>query len=152
YQSHPELSGEYERLRSEVNTPLTDHPAGELGEQIWKHHTKVVQELDKCIIQIRHLPGLERFLLGASAKELQRQASFGPIVTVNATDVRSDAIIINPNQIKLVPLPAFSAETLRSWKCQNLTEFSLKDLGKKNKKYRAFLSWIWTACVQTVVD
>lgn len=72
--------------------------------------------------RIRGLPGINRFLLGAAAHELQQQATSTPLVIVNVTDIHSDAIIVNPDQIQLLRLPAFSATTLRSWKRQRLQQ------------------------------
>ncbi|OQV09889.1 CHAT domain-containing protein [Cladophialophora immunda] len=151
YNSYPEQAAEYDRLRMEVNTDPAEYHTGELSEQMRKWRTKAVQELEECIDHIRHLPGYERFLLSASVKELQQQAAAGPIIFVNVNDIRSDAIIITSDRIQLLPLPAFSAKVLRSWKRDRLTEFSRSDFGKKNKKHRIFLSWLWDACVQPIV-
>jgi hypothetical protein len=116
YQLYPEEAKKYERLRRGANTIPSDTTASNLQEQVWKRRAQVITELEDYIERIRRLPGLERFLLGASAQELQQQASDGPIIVVNVTDIRSDAIIIKQDQILSLELPKFPAEELRSWK------------------------------------
>ena len=154
-QLYPEDAIDYERLRSEVNAIPSENltAATESHEDVWKQRARAIQELEEeCIDRLRHLPGLERFLLGASASEIQQQASAEPIVMVNATVIRSDAIIIRLDQIQSMSLPLFSVQVLRSWKRKNLTDFTTKTFGKQNKKFCEFLSWVWESCVQTVVD
>ena len=148
----PTEAKEYERLRQEVNTVPSDTAIHEGGEQMWKRRVKAVQEMEECIERIRRYPGLERYLLGASAQELQQHAATGSIIIVNVTDIRSDAIIVAKHQIRSLELPTFSAKRLQSWKRQKWTEFSSGTFRKKNKKYRDFLSWMWISCVQIVVN
>jgi hypothetical protein len=57
-------------------------------------HFEALEELEECTSSIRQLPGHERFLLGPTLDELREMTSEGPIVMVNVTDIRNDAIIV----------------------------------------------------------
>ncbi|RAH39781.1 CHAT domain-containing protein, partial [Aspergillus brunneoviolaceus CBS 621.78] len=49
-------------------------------------------QLEKCLAGIRQQPGYERFLLKPPVEELVAQATHGPLVTINMTDIGSHAI------------------------------------------------------------
>ncbi|KAF8122938.1 TPR-like protein [Boletus edulis] len=51
-------------------------------------------EMQRIIINIRELPGLSRFLLPSLFSELQRAASGGPVIIVNASQYSCDALVI----------------------------------------------------------
>jgi CHAT domain-containing protein len=66
--------------------------------------TKLVEERDALISQIRSRPGLEGFLRAPSYTTLRSAASCGPIVIVNHCKWRSDIIIIFHNYLPcLIP-------------------------------------------------
>lgn len=62
------------------------------------------QELDRYILEIRQLPGFQRFLLGPTAQELKESAVHGPIVVFNITGTRIDVIIITSSTIESLQL------------------------------------------------
>ncbi|EXJ73716.1 uncharacterized protein A1O5_03478 [Cladophialophora psammophila CBS 110553] len=150
--SCPEEAKLYESLRAEVNVPAGDPLDAGGQQQKAKSRQDAVVNLEKCIHRIRAIPGHERFLLGATAQELQQQAKNGPVAIVNVTQLRADAILVSKSGINLVPLPDFSFQSIQGWIDLGLTNFTRSDYGKKNKLYRAFLAWIWKACVQVVLE
>jgi len=78
-------------------------------------HREAVKELDECIHSIRQLPGHERFLLGPTLDELKGWASEGPMVVVNVTDVRSDAIIVTNSGVNSMRLPKLTETDAIKW-------------------------------------
>lgn len=152
YRMFPQQAEEYDRLRKEVNANTYQFRSGESNQERLNNRIDAAEQLEECICRIRQLPGLERFLLGASTAEVLQQAQFGPIVVVNVTDIRSDAIIVDEQRIELICLPTFSALNLRSWDNQRFTEFTRANLGHKNKMYLQFLAWLWESCVKVVLD
>lgn len=57
------------------------------------------------LVEIRKIPGFERFQFPPSSDDLMAMAKDGPIVTFLSTACRSDAIIITTLAISSLPLP-----------------------------------------------
>ena len=49
---------------------------------------------------IRRLPGFERFLLAPTDNELKAAAVSGPVVVINVSDYRCDALIIEKHRAR----------------------------------------------------
>ncbi|KAM7209968.1 CHAT domain containing protein [Rhypophila decipiens] len=54
--------------------------------------------------------------------------------------------------IKALNLPKLSASEARNWLSKDWHRGSRSDRPQKNKEYLDFLSWLWQACVQPVLD
>jgi tetratricopeptide (TPR) repeat protein/CHAT domain-containing protein len=66
---------------------------------------KLIRRWDDLISRIRKLPGFEDFLGTPSYNKLQAAAEHGPIIFLNASEIRCDAIIIPPaGEPTLIPL------------------------------------------------
>jgi tetratricopeptide (TPR) repeat protein len=65
----------------------------------------LADELEAVIAAARALPGMDRFLLPPKAAELLAQAGQGPIVVVNISAYRCDALVLTDNGLRLRPLP-----------------------------------------------
>jgi hypothetical protein len=102
--SHPEKAATYERLRSEVNISVQKFEDEHQRQGQLIRHLDAVKELGGCIHEIRQLPEHRRFLLGPTPEQLKSWASEGPIVVVNITDIRSDAIIVTDSSIEFIEL------------------------------------------------
>jgi len=55
---------------------------------------KLVEERDRLILQIRTLPGFERFLTAPSFNTLRSAAALGPVIIINHCELRSDILIL----------------------------------------------------------
>lgn len=150
-QSDPEKAAKYDRLRTELNTPIREW---DVHHDLAKRRMTVARELEACISDIRQLPGQERFLLGPISEELKSCATEGPIVVVNITDFRSDVIIVSKSVIKAVELAGLTAPQVQSrvQKTRYEKDMNPEERGKKNKQYREFLSWLWLNCVKPVFE
>lgn len=149
--THPALCALYECLRLEVNTPVESTTSPQTGERISSRRPDALKELDKCIQDIRHLPGFGSFQQGLSAEQIRSASNEGSVIVVNVTSLRSDAIIVSSAGIKLVPLPGFNAVQAQSWIYQDLTSASSGARGVKNKAFLQFLAWLWCGCVKDVL-
>lgn len=149
----PEKAGTYERLRTEVNMPIYDTEDPKERQRLARRRIAAVKELEDCIHQIREIPGYDRFLRGPTLEELKQQAAEGPIVVVNITDIRSDAIIISAAAIQHINLAKQTASKAEKWIQQDLTSFvNIFEYGQNNRKYCLFLLWLWLACVKPVLE
>ncbi|KAJ5772185.1 hypothetical protein N7520_002714 [Penicillium odoratum] len=151
-QSHPEKAAAFDRLRSEVNMPVNEDKDLDVRRHRMTRRLEAVKELEETISIIRRLEGFERFLLGPTLDELKKQATEGPIVVVNVTDIRSDAIIVSQSAVKSVRLPQLTDEDTKKWLNQELTTYrNPQERGKKNKRYLEFLRWLWSNCVEIIL-
>ncbi|KAF2875168.1 CHAT domain-containing protein [Massariosphaeria phaeospora] len=147
----PELYMQYEKLRLEVDRPSRS-TRNTLGRQISTSRTGALAELEECFQKIQRLRGSRGLLHGLAATKMKACAASGSIIVVNATALRSDAIIITPDAITAIPLPKLTTEKAEYWIQQDLTTYpSLDEVGTKNKSWRAFLTWLWHACVRPVM-
>lgn len=137
----------FENLQAQLNKPVTAE-----GGDPKTPRSIIVQNLDQCINRIRLLPGHEQFLHPPSPKEIKEMATNGPIVVINVTQIRSDAILISTSSIQALPLPQFQASEIRQWSAQDLLDFDQKTEGDKNREYTKFLSWLWDTCVGPVLQ
>lgn len=110
-QQHPDLAKEFCRLRDVFDTP--DGMAGVSGT--WDNRNqgklgsasriKADRGLRDAFGKIRLCQGFERFALPPTGDEIKAAANPDPIVVMNATALRSDAILSTKNHIRLLELP-----------------------------------------------
>ncbi|KAH0592872.1 hypothetical protein MHUMG1_09325 [Metarhizium humberi] len=110
-QQHPDLAKEICRLRDVFGTP--DGMAGVSGT--WNNRNqgklgsasriKTDRGLRDVLGKIRLYQGFERFALPPTEDEIKAAANPDPIVVMNATALRSDAILITKNHIRVLELP-----------------------------------------------
>ncbi|KAF2259441.1 hypothetical protein CC78DRAFT_621006 [Lojkania enalia] len=150
--AHPELCERYEGLRLEVDRLAKDITNDHTRRTASMRRTEVIAKLEECVQDIQQLPAFSRFCKSLTAEQMQSCCIEGSIVVVNITNIRSDAIIITTDKIKVIPLPILSAQEVKHWVSQDLTTTSLSDRGRKNKAYIRFLSWLWHGCVKPVLD
>ncbi|RPB27802.1 hypothetical protein L211DRAFT_778853 [Terfezia boudieri ATCC MYA-4762] len=81
-EQYPELAKDYDSLRQELDSP-----------------NKVVKDLDNILLQIRQKPGFKYFLRAESEEYFLSAAQEGPIVVLNVTELRSDAILLSKSQM-----------------------------------------------------
>ena len=106
--SHPHLGAQ---LRAIWET-LDHADSSKVNSQ---RRMEIASESEKLISHVRSLSGFERFLLPKKFEELREAARSGPIVILNASSLRCDALILaSPSEIYHVPLEACPFEVLTS--------------------------------------
>jgi hypothetical protein len=146
----PALADRFVRLRdaldSESNDPDRRH--------LWAH------EWQDVLDAIRARPDFTHFLLPMSAEQIRAAATDGPIVMVNVSSRRSDALVIRPEKITAVPLPfgrhtmaanafTFAASLEALLDTASLAENQAAEL---NRNIRTAIRWTWDALVQPVLS
>ncbi|KAI9573099.1 CHAT domain-containing protein [Boletus coccyginus] len=132
-------------------SPLLDHTQSSavrpLGVEADTHRMLAI-ERDKLLHKIRGFPGFERFLLHKEFSRLRTSAHSGPVVILNTTESRSDALIVlaDVDHVIHVPLPDFTFE--RSTVLQKMLERSLgpsRDIHPDERKAKQVIasSRIW---------
>ncbi len=79
---------------------LTREWKEEFARELGKQRREALAEIEICTDKIRKLSGYERFQMSQEIDELKRQATQGPILVVNISDVSADAIILTPSEVR----------------------------------------------------
>ena len=164
------MSKEYDSLRLKAYARVEEKQPI-LREKLLKECRQAASSLEDCLNRIRQKQGYERFLLEPTVHELQQNANKGPIVIVNVTDIRCDAIIVSTAEIQAIPLPEMNSRQAPSSFHQRLARYrkidsqSLRiyerdienDLeGNDHVQLDAnagidYMSWLWSNCVKIIM-
>ena len=141
------LADEFTRLASSIRNAL-NLPGTDQHERLC--HLNL--ELQRVVTNIRNLPGLSRFLLPSLFPDLQRAASEGPVIIVNASKFRCDALIVFLDRDPVhIPLQ-ITQEGARglSKELHTLTARATRD--DVTKELAFFLRNLWDQIVSPIVD
>jgi len=139
----------------------------------WNMQRKLTIERGALLKTVRQLPGFDDFLLPATFHSLVAAADFGPIIILNCSSKRCDAIIMFPGgQLVHVGIPKVDSEAVT--KHYDLLRSALRRFGIHSRETRdmdgehragrpmprrgddgetamnTVLSWIWTYIVSVV--
>jgi hypothetical protein len=121
-------------------------PLSEIDAQLYRRRAEKWEEL---VHRIRDVPGFHDFLLPLSISTLRTAAAEGPVVIINSSQFRCDAVIIPPRgDLVLVPLPDITATELESLahdcsrKSKSL-KIPSKDYNMPSEKLEQALNRIW---------
>ncbi|VTO92598.1 unnamed protein product [Fusarium graminearum] len=103
-------------------------------------HYRQTNDIDALLDEIRHNPGFEDFLTAPTKENVKNAASYGPIVVINVSQLRRDAILVERDQIRSIPLPQLTIEYLKS-NSQEIHTVSPK-----------VLEWLWDTIVEPVLN
>ncbi|MFJ5780045.1 CHAT domain-containing protein [Streptomyces sp. NPDC093094] len=113
-------------------------------------------EWEELVRRIRDLPGTRSILVAPTIEELIAQADDGPLVMVNVSRYRSDALIVAPDGVRAVPLPDLHAELpdrLRQFRALLSPDYApLAQHLKAEDPLRHTLDWLWSAVAEPVLD
>jgi len=132
-----------------VDSPLAsagppDLPTERLYTQQSAIHRRmqVAQDVNDILLEIRQKPGFEDFLCAESEASLLLAAQQGPIVVLNATALRSDAILLTKTAVQSITLLHLSHASMRKYS-------GTDRLG--NEVQGEFLEWLWKGAIQPVL-
>lgn len=125
------------------------------------HHPLILQDREKTLyndIRQRGNPG--SLYNDFDENDLKRLAAFGPIVILNITELRSDAIMISTNSLQSIPLPLASEETCRRTynQLKQLLQILKSDNNPQDQwdtsdnSLHEILLWLWTAIVDPIFE
>ncbi|KAK8855360.1 CHAT domain-containing protein [Apiospora arundinis] len=139
---HPDLARTFISLRARLDGPAFRSPLQATAEGPLRtaqregdQRREAAAQLEIVVQEIRGLPGFERFLLPPSEAEVCRAAEHGPIVVVNASSHRCDALIVDHSGIRSAGLP----------------QLSRQDLERKESQSLDTLVWLWDTIVGPVL-
>ncbi|MGW0467888.1 CHAT domain-containing protein [Streptomyces sp. NPDC003027] len=169
----PALADEFERVRDALSVP-PPRPAGirtDLTAPDRRHaeddaalpaesRHALARTWDDLLDRIRRIPGLERFLSPPPVPELLTAAAAGPVVVVNVSQYRSDALVVTADGgIEVVPLPALTPAEAVNRAADFLV--AVDDAYEATAAPQALvamralsdtLEWLWDAVAEPVLD
>ncbi|KAH6604049.1 von Willebrand factor A domain-containing protein [Trichoderma cornu-damae] len=146
----PDLAEAFVNLRDRLDQPAMqdvgssiqpdneDIDLNTLAEIEQSSRRETAENLDSLLTQIRSEAAFERYLLPASEAEMLDAARYGPIVIINVSSHRSDALIIKQSGIRSLPLPLVSPK--------RIDDYAIKIRSTRT------LEWLWDAIVSPVLD
>lgn len=168
--SHPDLAQQFQALRDQLDSPSSTLGLSEIEDsssssdstsvvdwsKLIQERRELIKRFDDTLHIIRSLKGFENFLLGPSESELHSLAEEGPIVVFNTSEIRSDAFLITPDQIRVVHLPLLTPASLRDATDRFIT--AINDLGKLSRynyarcEMSSILVWLWEVAIKKILN
>jgi hypothetical protein len=140
--SHPELGQKYINLRNILDSPEALENGNVLSSPASRPTSRYAawKEMEKLLCNIRKKAGFETFLLPLGRKAIMRSAELGPVVVVNVSQYRCDAIIIDQHDI---------------WSIE-LSKLHSKDVKERTKSGNfgslETLEWMWDTISNPVLE
>ncbi|MFD4026214.1 CHAT domain-containing protein [Streptomyces sp. NPDC058576] len=170
----PGLAAEFERIRDQLSEPPRPSPVlgGGLGGPAAPFHgadeEAVIAEArlglarrwEQLLDEIRALPGLEGFLRPPSVPELVASAAEGPVVVVNVSAYRCDALVVTADAgIDVVPLPGLTLRDAEA-RAAEFVEGIETAYGEKGvdeavammRRLSGTLGWLWDTVAAPVLE
>ncbi|KAF5227974.1 hypothetical protein FAUST_11406 [Fusarium austroamericanum] len=139
---HPNLAKDFEQLRHQLDSPKRtkqlDIPSGTSVETHADERHQAHAEMERLLGDIRSQPSFERFLLPPTEQEMCQTARSGPIIIINVSRHRCDAIIIDQSRI-------------HSFQLQELSFHGIVERIPKVQSEET-LRWLWKVIVGPVLD
>ncbi|KAM5357069.1 hypothetical protein ACJZ2D_016456 [Fusarium nematophilum] len=142
--AHPDLARSFIDLRDQLDAPSPERSLATVERPNAAAETEGHQRRDAgpqlaaLLETIRSKSGFERFLLSASEADMLEAARHGPIVVLNVSSYRCDALLIEQSGIRLLELPCLSRDAI----IDHIRELETLDT----------LRWLWDAIVSPVLN
>lgn len=128
-------------------------------ESVARRQRELARQWDDLVGQARSLPGLKGFLAATPFSRLREAASGGPVVVLNISNRRCDALIMTAAGVRLRPLPGLTADECARRASMLLDAFGMlagwDEAAQQDLIGVLFgtLSWLWdTICEPVVKD
>ncbi|KAF4445797.1 TPR domain-containing protein [Fusarium austroafricanum] len=118
----------------------------------------IIRDLENLERYIRKtLPGFERFQLSLSADQMKTMASTHPIVSINASSVRTDAFLVTSSEIRSIKLPNDTHSRLLTLArkligSDKLSQGPPSTLYERNEELQISLEWLWATVVEPILN
>ncbi|MCZ4120310.1 CHAT domain-containing protein [Streptomyces sp. H39-S7] len=153
---HPEAAGHLAQVRDRIDalgSEIAEQEAAGPGSDA--RHI-LAARWERLVGEIRALPGFEGFLGAPAYDEVLACAEGGPVVLVYSSAYRSDALVLRPEGVCVVPLPRVTPEAVAEQVAR--LEAALTDAtaptGERSAQQavEGVLAWTWDAVAEPVLD
>jgi len=150
--AYPALASRLSDIRNALNALAPDAQfsndsralSGDIDQRMQLAH-----EWDEIVRQVRGLPGFEKFLRPPRAEELLAAGADGPVVLINVSQYRSDALLVTDNTVQIVRLANVTPGRVRAMTREFLTALSAG--GDVSTHLWSILTWLWDAIAEPVL-
>ena len=110
---YPELEREYSAIRKELRS-------NEFALKRLEERLELTRRLTNVRARIQEKPGLEEFDKVMGKDEMMKLAVEGPIIAINITNFRNDALVVSTDNVRAIPILGIDEDKLseRSWEHQ----------------------------------
>ncbi|KZZ87778.1 hypothetical protein AAL_08281 [Moelleriella libera RCEF 2490] len=130
--------------------------------QLSEHRSSVRRSLAVETEMLRKVKGFENFQLPFTEDQMKRLAVEGPIIVINVSEIRCDALIVSIDEIKIVELPYLKEDNLQQ-KMDPLETLGNEDRRSAMLKEESSagtggaaildaLEWSWRVAVRPILD
>jgi tetratricopeptide (TPR) repeat protein len=151
---HPALAGEFDRLRAEIEATYDlRSTAPGARDHVRQQRRRQSGRWDELLERIRAEAGFEEFARAPSLDRILAQAHQGPVVYLNLSEERSDAIILGPGGARTVPLgvgPREADEQVRKLHAALRPDRVVDP--REHRPVFEVLAWLWDELVEPVLD
>ncbi|WP_049795755.1 CHAT domain-containing protein [Frankia sp. EAN1pec] len=150
----PGLVDRLTEVRAALDAQL-DHDLGGLAPPR-ADRSVLARRFDQLVAEARALPGFDGFLKPRLFRELSAAAVEGPVVVVNFSGLRCDALVISDGAVRVVPLPELDPATLARHLDNVFGTFDEPPTGlaavvRAHLSVNGLLEWLWTAVTGPVL-
>ncbi|WP_171163555.1 CHAT domain-containing protein [Streptomyces sp. I05A-00742] len=169
----PALADEFEEIRDRLSTPPARPPVMHPGTGVpvppdegrdaglaaEARHAQA-RRWDELLAEIRALPGLDGFLRPPTLPDLLTAAAEGPVVVVNVSEYRSDALLVTADAgIEVLPLPGLTPQGVleRATEFVDVIDEAYGEKGAVRavaamRTLTGTLRWLWDTVAAPVLD
>ena len=149
---HENLALEFDRLRNTISrlqpqTVVSDFTAPSI--RLDQH--RLAREYNDCLCLIRQQEGFHNFLMMEEPSRLQIYAAQGPVVILNGSHFRGDAIIITSATVMSLHLVRFDLQEYFT-QIANFQAALKSNADNASTSYKSSLKWLWEVVAEPVLD
>jgi CHAT domain-containing protein len=160
--SEPDLAAKLDSVRRALDIgsredSFIDTANQESAELVTQRYHRLAQEFEQLLKEIRQIDRFKTFLLPAAFGQLRHAAAGGPVVVLNASTLRCDALLVTCKKpVKVTPLETTSRQELQGL-AQSLREviqrFESRQIAGEELDDRLLivLHRLWTSVVEPVL-
>ena len=129
-----------------------DDPLSPDSDVLARRRAELTSHRDSLLRQIRQLPGLEEFLRPPEFANLQNAAAGGPLIILNVSRYRCDALTVTASGVTVTTLAGLTGADV----VQHAADFTaalreLQESGTEEGTIAATLAWLWDKIVLPVM-
>jgi tetratricopeptide (TPR) repeat protein len=158
----PALADEFTELRTllegsyepPLNLDVTTGGPGLRREQERKDRRALVARWDSLLARIRSQKGFADFAREPDLRELLAQTRKGPLVFLNVSEYRSDAVILDAEGVRTLPLTDVTPRLVNEQTAILLDAVRPQAMLDQaaQERFADVLAWLWDALVEPVVN
>jgi tetratricopeptide (TPR) repeat protein len=147
HRQQPELADQTVRLRRLLDRPPEELVLADL-ETARAPRDHLAEAWDRLLTQVRSEPGQRDHLRPMPFAELSAAGREGPVVLINLSRYRSDALVVFPGRVVVIPLPGVTPESAADQAAN-----AIMGVNEEQPQLLAdALDWLWRSITQPVLQ